>query len=292
MTSRGTTYALLAALGFAAVSTFTQLALDRGASLWNILMWRFVIAAAVMMAFVRTQRYAPLPSGEVARFVVLGGGGQALLIGLALSSLSFIDVATLAFLFYTYPAWVTLVQLARRVESLTARRVVALALSVTGTVLIAGRPDLGGDAWRGAVLAIAAAIVYAFYIPLMEWMQRDHPVPQTSAYAKVGSAVCFLALALWDGSVSARLVPGAWAAIVGLALLSTVIPGVLFLMALMRLGPVRTAIISTVEPLLTAVLGALVLRQAVTPIAWLGGALIVGAVVVLQLANPPKFVEN
>jgi drug/metabolite transporter (DMT)-like permease len=53
-------------------------------------------------------------------------------------------------------------------------------------------------------------------------------------------------------------------------------------MGLMRLGAVKTAIVSTVEPFLTAVLGAIVLRQAITASTLLGGAMIVAAVVILQ----------
>ena len=71
-------------------------------------------------------------------------------------------------------------------------------------------------------------------------------------------------------------------AIVGLALFSTVLPSVFFLMGLMRLGPVRTAIVSSVEPFLTAMLAAAVFGQAITINILIGGAMIVAAVVVLQ----------
>ena len=53
-------------------------------------------------------------------------------------------------------------------------------------------------------------------------------------------------------------------------------------MGLVRLGPVRTAIVSTVEPFLTALLGVVVLSQPLTGPTLLGGALIVAAVVLLQ----------
>jgi drug/metabolite transporter (DMT)-like permease len=61
-----------------------------------------------------------------------------------------------------------------------------------------------------------------------------------------------------------------------------VLPGVFFLMGLVRLGPVRTAIVSTVEPFLTALLGVLVLSQSLTLSTVLGGLLIIVAVVMLQ----------
>jgi drug/metabolite transporter (DMT)-like permease len=285
-TGIGTVYTLLAACGFAAVSTLTSIATGAGVALMVVLMWRYIIGAVVMVTYVSTQNFPRMPWRETVRFIVLGGGGQALLVGLALSSLQYIGVATLAFLFYTYPAWVTLVQTVRGAERLTWRRVIALALSFGGIVVIVGAPFGGGAAaalpTMGIALALGAAVVYGMYIPLMQWMQKSHPVSVTSAYAKIGSAFCFLMLALKGGTLTASMPSTAWMAIVALALFSTVLPSVFFLMGLMRLGPVRTAIVSTVEPFLTAVLGAIVLRQAVTANALLGGAMIVAAVVVLQ----------
>jgi len=297
----GTAYTLLAALGFAAVSTLTSLALAEHVSLFTVLTWRYVLGAVVMVTWVGSRNYARMPWRESARFIVLGGGGQALLVGLALSSLKYIPAATLGFLFYTYPAWVTLVQAVRGAEKLTWRRVMALALSFGGIVVIVVVPVLDKQmgpsgslgaltvgltvddgALRGVALALGAAIVYGMYIPLMGWMQKSHPVSVTSAYAKIGSAICFLILAVSDRSFSYSLSGTAWGAIVALTLFSTVLPSLFFLMGLMRLGPVRTAIVSTVEPFLTAILGAIVLHQPVTSPMLFGGAMIVAAVVLLQ----------
>ena len=282
----GTLYTLLAACGFAAVSTLTVIATGQGVSLPVVLLWRYTLGAVVMVSFVSLRAYPRMPWRESMRFIVLGGGGQALLVGMALSSLQYgITPAILAFLFYTYPAWVTVVQTARRAEALTPRRALAVALSFGGIAVIYGTPFGGAGApleRTGFALAIGAAIIYGMYIPLMQWMQKSHPVAVTSAYGKIGSAVCFLLLALGDRSITATMSSTAWMAIVALTLFSTVMPSVFFLMGLMRLGAVRTAIVSTVEPFLTAVLGAIVLRQAITANILAGGAMIVTAVVILQ----------
>lgn len=288
----GTGWTLLAALGFAAVSTLTSLAIAERVSLFTILTWRYTLGALVMVLWVGARAYPRMPWKQAVRFIGLGGGGQALLVGLALSSLQYITAATLGFLFYTYPAWVTLVQAVRGAEPLTARRVVALVLSFGGIVLIVFRLADGGtfdvaqfagsQAARGIALALGAAVVYGLYIPMMQWMQRQHPVAVTSAYAKIGSAFCFLMLAVAQQSFTVSMSGRAWGAIAALTLFSTVLPSVFFLMGLMRLGPVRTAIVSTVEPFLTAVLGAVVLGQPITASVMLGGAMIVAAVVVLQ----------
>jgi drug/metabolite transporter (DMT)-like permease len=68
-----------------------------------------------------------------------------------------------------------------------------------------------------------------------------------------------------------------------MALIPTTLAFIAFLAGLARLGPVRAAIVSTVEPFWTALLAALVLVQPVPLRTWSGGALIATAVVLLQL---------
>lgn len=280
----GTLYTLLAAAGFAAVSILTSLALATGITLSTVLAWRYTLAAVVLVVYVGSQNYKRIPPNEMLRFVTIGGFGQALMVWLALSSLEYIPAATLAFLFYSYPAWVALVQAVRGAERLDRRRGAALALSFAGIAVMVGLPRLGGEAldWRGVALALSAAMVYGAFIPVLRVLQKDHPVAPTSAYAKIGAALAFLVLSVADQSFTWQLSVEAWTIVIALTLVSTVLPSVFFLMGLIRLGPVRTAIVSTVEPFLTALLGVVVLGQALTLSTLAGGALIIAAVVLLQ----------
>jgi drug/metabolite transporter (DMT)-like permease len=278
----GTLYTFLAATGFAAVSILTSLATATGLELSTVLAWRYVLAAVILTAWVGTHSYKRIPPNEMLRFVTIGGFGQALLVYLALSSLAYIPAATLAFLFYSYPAWVALFQAVRGAERLDGRRVGALALSFGGIGVMVGMPGESGVDWRGVTLALSAALVYGAYIPIMRTLQKDHPVAPTSAYSKIGAALAFLVLSVSDRSFTYQLPGEAWMAIVALAVFSTVLPSVFFLMGLIRLGPVRTAIVSTVEPFLTAILGVIVLSQPLRAPTLVGGALIIGAVVLLQ----------
>ncbi|MFN0097148.1 MAG: DMT family transporter [Gemmatimonadaceae bacterium] len=278
----GTLYTLLAATGFAAVSILTSQATATGVTLATVLAWRYVLSAVVLTGYVGSRNYKRIPPREMILFVTLGGFGQALLVYLALSSLKYIPAATLAFLFYTYPAWVALAQAVRGAEKLDSRRAMALALSFTGIGVMVGMPGTAAIDYRGVALALSAALIYGAYIPMMRTLQKDHPVAPTSAYSKIGAALAFLVLSVSDQSFTWQMSGTAWAAIAALTVFSTVLPSVFFLMGLIRLGPVRTAIISTVEPFLTALLGVLVLGQALTLPTLLGGVLIIGAVVLLQ----------
>jgi drug/metabolite transporter (DMT)-like permease len=282
-TGTGLVYTLLAATGFASVSILTSAAVATGLSLTTVLTWRYVLAAVVLTVWVGARGYPRIPPREMLRFVALGGFGQALLVYLALASLAYIPAATLAFLFYTYPAWVAVAQAVRGAERLDARRVLALACSFGGIAVMVGRPSAGGIDPRGVALALGAAIIYGAYIPMMRVLQKDHPVAPTSAYAKIGSALAFLVASAANQSFTAQLTPSAWGIIALLTIGSTVLPGVFFMQGLVRLGPVRTAIISSVEPFLTAVLAAIVLGQPLTWATLAGGAAIVAAVALLQV---------
>ncbi len=278
----GTFYTMCAALGFAAVSILTSKAVATGITLATVLAWRYTMAAVVLTGYVGAQDYKRIPPREMYGFLFIGGFGQALLVYLALSSLRYIPAATLAFLFYTYPAWVALAQAVRGAERLDARRAAALALSFGGIGVMVGMPGAATLDWRGIALALAAAMVYGVYIPVMRTLQKDHPVAPPSAYSKIGAALAFLLLSVGQQSFTWRLTGEAWLTIAALAVFSTVLPSVFFLMGLIRLGPVRTAIVSTVEPFLTALLAVAVLGQPLTLPTILGGTLVVAAVVVLQ----------
>ncbi|MHB8839491.1 MAG: DMT family transporter [Gemmatimonadaceae bacterium] len=248
-----------------------------------MLTWRYVLSAAVLVVWVGVKGQSRrMPAKDAVLWMGIGGGGQALMIYLALSSLAYISAGTLAFLFYTYPVWVTLVQAVRGAERLDARRAGALGLSFAGTLVMVGSPDMGGAAVHGVALAFGAAVLYGFLIPAMQWMQKDWPVIVTSAWSKIGAAVCFLVASSGDQTFQYVMPSAAWGAIIALTLWSTVLPSLFFLMGLMRLGPVRTAIVSTVEPFLTALLGVAVLSQPLTMRTLAGGVAIVAAVIVLQ----------
>jgi drug/metabolite transporter (DMT)-like permease len=67
-----------------------------------------------------------------------------------------------------------------------------------------------------------------------------------------------------------------------LTIVSTVIAFLTLIKGLAVLGPVRTAIVATVEPFFTATLGILVLRNQLSTATLIGGLLIAAAVLLIQ----------
>ncbi len=280
--ARATLFIALSAIFFSALGPFTVTATNAGAPLPTILAGRYLVAALLLFAIARND--ARIPTVRATQLTLAGGFGQAVIAFSALSSLRWINVATMVFLFYTYPAWVALLAIARGSERLDARHVIALILSLAGVAFMVGSPWSGPIAWQGVALALIAAVGFALYIPLIETLQRDVTPPTASAFVAVGAALSFIVLGLVTRQLTLQLAPAAIGSILGLAVVCTTIGFILFLKGLAVLGPVRTAIISTVEPFSAAILSWAVLGQALRAPTLVGGVMIALAVILLLTA--------
>lgn len=272
----------LSACGFASIAIFVTFATGTGAPLLGVLGWRYIFAAAVL-AVLSLVAGVPLAGPGAARAILILGFIQSLIAALSLSALRFIPAGTLSFLFYTYPAMVAIIARVRHSEPLTPTRLLALALSLAGIFVMVGSP--GGMTLHagGVALAFISALLYAVYIPLIGGMQRGRSPITISMYVAVGASLFLGLAAVVRGELSLQMHMTAWWSIAWLALISTVAAFLLFVRGLSVLGPVRTAIISAIEPFFTALLGAWLLAQPLSKVTLVGGALIAAAVVLLQL---------
>ena len=263
----------------------STLAINGGARLIDVLFWRYAIAGVLLVIVSGGIAAVTVPRRRALELALLAGGGQAAVAFTTLSALRYIPVASLVFLFYTYPTWVAVISAARGVERLTAPRVIALVMSLAGIGLMVGLPGSGTMHPAGVALTLGGALLYALYIPMINRYGTGLPPAVTSAYAAGGAALVFLVAALTQGAPRVAFTPLGWAAILGLAVVCTVLAFIIFLRGLAVIGPVRTAIASTVEPFWTALLGSLVLGQSIGPRVFVGGSLIAAAVVLLQVAG-------
>ena len=272
---------LLSAAGFAAMPIFARQAYATGIELTPLLALRFVMAAAMLWALVLLRR-RPLGSPRgLALGAVLGFGGYALQAGLYFGAIQRIDVGLASLLLYAYPSFVTLAAFALRRESPTRRKLGALALASSGVILVLAGGGTGSIDPLGAAMALACAGFYTVFILGSERASAHVPAVPFAASVATGAAVTFAIAALFTGGVHASGEGVAWAAVI--ALVSTVIPIVLFTAGLARVGASTTAIASTVEPALTVALAWIVLGETLGPLQLAGGALVLSAVVLLQL---------
>jgi len=278
----GIALALTSAASFGVMPVLTKVVYDDGAEPVGVLAVRFAIAAVVLQVLARTRREVRPTGRTLALLTGLGGigyVGQALCYFFALERIS---AGLTSLLLYVYPALVVVlgaVVLRDRPRPLAVGCVVVATL---GTALTIG-PVAGGQV-SGVLLGLAAALVYAVYILVSSRVTGVGPFA-TAAWVLTASAVVMGVLALATGP---RLPSSAiaWLALVGVALIGTVVAVTTFFAALALLGPSDTAVVSTVEPVVSIAVAGLVLGERLGPLQLAGGVVVLLAVGVLARTRP------
>ncbi|MEP6856797.1 MAG: DMT family transporter [Gemmatimonadales bacterium] len=278
---RATLLIILSALSFGSISVLTVLVTGAGVPLLTAMAWRYVLGAVLLSVVARPRQVRSVPMQRVMQLLVIGGCGQALITYLSLYALNYIPVGPLAFLFYTYPAWVALLAAIRRTERLTPIRIIALTFALVGVAIMVGVPTEKLNP-IGVLLALASALLYSAYLPALEHVQEGVPSLIATLLLITGAATTFVIAALLKGELFLPTGGAVWSEILVLALVSTVIAFLTLIKGLAVLGPVRTAIIATVEPFFTATLGILVLGNQLSTATLVGGVLIAAAVLLIQ----------
>ena len=271
---------LLSAAGFGAMPIFGRQAFAAGVELTPMLSLRFLLAAAMLWTLIALRRR---PLGSL-RGVALGGllglCGYSVQAGLYFGSIQRIDVSLASLILYSYPALVTVAAFALGRERVTRRKLAALALASSGVVLVVGG-GAGAIDWIGAAMAFGCAIFYTGFILASDRVAGSVSPLAFAASVATGAAVGFTVVALLSGGIQASEEAVMWVALI--ASVSTVMPIVLFMAGLARVGASTASIASTVEPVFTVALAWIVLGELLGPVQLAGGALVLSAVVLLQV---------
>ncbi len=183
-----------------------------------------------------------------------------------------------ALLLYLYPFLVTLLGVAFAGERLTLLRALAVLSALLGTALTIGAGISGSP--LGIALGVAAALIYSIYILVGNRVLKEEDPLAAAAVVMLAAAGVFGLVVLVDAPrfpASAA----AWAAVLAIALISTVVAMVGFFAGIKRLGAADAATLSTLEPVVTFVLASIFLDEPVSAAQLAGGSIVLGAVIAL-----------
>lgn len=162
-------------------------------------------------------------------------------------------------------------------ERLTRGKVAGALLGLAGVAVMIGPEALGGLNPRDlAQLAIlGAALSYAFASVWGKTALRGLPVEVNALGMLVGSTVLMLPLVLAVEGVPALDYSGpVWIALLGLAWLATALAYLLYFGILVRAGAANLMLVTLLIPPFAVSLGAIFLHERLSPVAYIGFALI------------------
>lgn len=267
----------VSAASFGAMAIFARSAYASGADIVGILWVRFVLAGLILLVATLATGHRFPRGRQLAAAAAMGGIGY---VGQAMAYFSALEHASaglVALLLYLYPMLVSVLAALFLGDRMTWRKAALLALSFAGTALTIGS---GAGTPLGIALGISAAVIYSIYITAGSRFLHGSDAIGSSAVVCLSAAAVLSVIAGYSpprfpGSA------GGWAALVAIAVVSTVVAIFAFFAGLKRVGASRAAVLLTLEPVVTIVLAAAFLGEALLPLQMVGGAMILAAAVLV-----------
>ena len=270
------------AVSFGALPVFGRFAYAHGMNVQSLLATRFLVAGLVL-ALISAWRGASRPGWRVmGMLVLLGAAGYAAQATAYFNSIRYVPAAVTSILLYTYPVIVTVLSRPIYGVPLTRARLLALAAALCGTFLVAN--PSGGLRFEGVVLGLLSAVFYSAYILTGKRVLESVDPWLATSVISTSAGIAFLLFGLAGGTYALPADPQAWLAVLGLALVSTVVGAGAFLAGLRLTDPGRASLISTLEPVATALMAAIFFAELLGPTQLIGGVLVLVAVGVIARA--------
>ena len=234
-----------------------------------------------------------LPLADFRRMFVLGILGVAASNYLYYLAIQRTNVATAIILQYTAPILVLLYTVARGLQKPTMQRVGAVALAVTGIALVIGIFGSGGfrlDA-IGVLAALGAAFSFAFYNVGGHSILARYDRWTVLLYVILSASLFWMVVNPPWKIAAAHYSAGQWLFLLVFSLISVLAPFALYFAGLQHLEPTRAIVVSCLEPVFSIVIAALTLGEVMKPLQAVGIALVLVAIVVVQLPDRKLYEE-
>ncbi len=282
---------LLLTLGVCAVGSaglLARIGLDSGMEALGLAAWRLTLAS-VLLGIAQSWRgrraaQTVLKPAQWSRLTI-AGVCLALHFVTWFASLNLLSVGRSTLLVVTSPLWAGLLGLF--VPSLRPNRAfwpglavagVGLLFVTTGGVARAGQTLSALSLWQGNLFALLGALLIVPYLLLVQRVQSELGTLRTVAWTYSAAAACLWLIALARHALPVPSRPGAWFAIVSMALIPQMIGHTSLNRALRYYSAAQITSMCLLEPIFAALLALLWLGERVTMRQGAGAILLLGGV--------------
>lgn len=256
---------------FGASAIFAKLSFAHGCGVLTLLAARYLGSALVTVPLAAWKaRDAWRTADRPSRWLLISFFNTASA-GCYMGALSFDTVGRVAPIVFVFPALIAGLGWVHFRYPVGRRLAVALAVGVTGTMLVFGS-DIGAPSKVvGGVLAILCAIAASYYFITAARFTSAHWLATGATIFTVG-ALFYVPLAAATGSALPHRIGWLWLAC--LVVLGGVVPYLLQLSGLSAVGSTKGGVLAMIEPVVSVVLAYLVLQESMSALQATGAALV------------------
>ena len=293
--SSGLLLAAAGSIAFSGKAIIVKLAYRHGVDAITLVMFRMLFALPffIAMAWWAGRHQAPLTRNDWLGVLGLGFTGYYLSSFLDFLGLQYISASFERLILYLNPTLVLVLGWVLYKSKITYRQGMAMALSYSGVLLVFGHEVslVGDNIALGAILVFGSAITYAIYLTYSgHLVQRLGSLRLAGLATTVACFFCILQFVLLKPVAALNVVPEViWLSMLN-AIVCTVLPVLMIMMAIERIGPGLTSQIGMIGPLSTLTMGAFFLNETFNLWILMGTVLVLGGV--FWVTKAPKVVES
>ena len=196
--------------------------------------------------------------------------------------------ATLAY--YMSPVFVVLASPFLLKERMTAKKLICMAVSVVGMLLVSGvfSPEKGKNDVIGVVLGLGAALLYASVVLINKKITNISAYDKTVVQLAAAAVVMVPYLIFTKGFSAMSLSPLGVVLLLVMGIVHTGMAYALYFGSFDRLPAQTVALFAYVDPVAAVILSALILKESMGPLEIVGAVLVLAAAVAGDLAWPKK----
>ena len=293
--SSGLLLAAAGSIAFSGKAIIVKLAYRHGVDAITLVMFRMLFALPffIAMAWWAGRHQAPLTRNDWLGVLGLGFTGYYLSSFLDFLGLQYISASFERLILYLNPTLVLVLGWVLYKRKITYRQGMAMAVSYSGVLLVFGHEVslVGDNIALGAILVFGSAITYAIYLTYSgELVQRLGSLRLAGLATTVACFFCIFQFVLLKPAAALNVAPEViWLSMLN-ATVCTVLPVLLIMMAIERIGPGLTSQIGMIGPLSTLTMGAFFLNETFNLWILMGTVLVLGGV--FWVTKAPKVVES
>lgn len=261
----GSLYAIISGLAYSILGYFGITILNQGASISNMLFWRFFISFLFTIIVLLVQKRIILTQIFTKKLIMPSIIGSILFSFSAIiffSSCLRIGTGLAMVIFFIYPAIIMTINTILFKEKIDKVYYITSALILIGLVLVANPNNFKFNI-IGIILGVISATIYSCYIVASEKLSID-PLVSTTIVSGGSAINCFLVSYISDQYFFIPLDLLSIKNTLILGILSTAIPMILFLKSLEYIDAEKASILSVLEPVFVLLIGVNFLHEVVT----------------------------
>lgn len=278
----GLTISLVGSVGLGSAIAISRIAYAEGANGLSIAFPRAWLLVLLLLVFCEaTGRRLTLPpriwlhclgAGTLLSYMFYGN----------IAAAEFIPAAVAALLFFIYPPLTTLLAAALDRRAPSPLKLAATLVAFAGLAVMLGVSVQELD-WRGVALGLAAGFLCAINVTWVARALYRHDPVVTMTHMAIVAALCLTGAAIVVGGPPTPTGVAGWAALLAAATAQAASIPLLYV-ALPLIGPERSGVINNLQPVATIVVAILLLGETLRTSQFLGAAMIIGGIFLMQYA--------